>query len=410
MSTKYIVVILVLVAAISAQASGPGNCVTCHQDFEDDDGPSHMFVRDIHSQKGLSCVDCHGGDPTLEDMDEVRDLASFRGVPDYLEVPEFCARCHSDAAYMHEHNPSLPVDQLAKYRTSLHGQRLFGDKDTKVANCISCHSVHEIGSGKMPHSTTHPANLPFTCGKCHSDAEHMAGYGIPTNQLELYRGSVHGKALLEKNDLGAPACNDCHGNHGAAPPGVSSLAAVCGTCHAIEAQLFSGSPHAEAFAENDFPMCETCHSNHDIQKPSDQMIGSSEPALCIECHSIDDGTTGFVTADSVLTLVNSLVKARDEAAEVLSDASAKGMMTTDEDFLMKEVDQSLIQSRVLIHSFDVAAVTPEAVAGLAKTDSVKVHSAALIDEYHFRRKGLVVATLIISLLAFLLYRKIRSLN
>jgi len=410
MITKNLTLILVLVLAISAQATEPNNCISCHQEWEEEDGPSHIFVRDIHSQKGLTCTDCHGGDPALEDMDEVREQESYMGMPDFLEVPEFCARCHSDAGYMHEHNPSLPVDQLAKYRTSIHGQRLFDKGDEKVANCISCHSVHEIGSGKMPHSSTHPMNIPSTCGKCHADTEHMTGYGIPTDQLQKYSSSVHGVALLENNDLGAPACNDCHGNHGAAPPGVSSLAAVCGTCHAIEAQLFSSSPHAEAYAENDFPMCETCHSNHDIEKPSDKMIGSSELALCADCHYEDDGTTGFATADSILVLVRSLVQAKDEANEVLSDASAKGMMTTDEDFLMKEIEQSLIQSRVLVHSFDAAAVTPEAVSGLAKADSVKVHSAGLIDEYHFRRKGLAVATLIISLLAVLLYRKIRSLN
>ena len=65
----------------------------------------------------------------------------------------------------------------------------------------------------------------------------------------------------------------------AAPPGVSSLAAVCGVCHALEAELFAMSPHADAFLENDFPMCETCHSNHDIIKPIEHMIGTTESAL-----------------------------------------------------------------------------------------------------------------------------------
>ncbi|MFQ6007826.1 MAG: hypothetical protein ACE5K8_02640, partial [Candidatus Zixiibacteriota bacterium] len=183
-----------------------------------------------------------GGDPSLEDMDEVREVKNYRGVPSYLEVPAFCARCHSNPAYMHEYNPALPVDQLDKYKTSVHGKRLFGYRDTKVANCVSCHGVHDIGDARMPHSSTHPLNIVKTCSKCHADKAYMADYDIPTNQVVEYMQSVHGVALLERKDLGAPACNDCHGNHGAAPPGVSSLSAVCGNCHALEAELFNSSP------------------------------------------------------------------------------------------------------------------------------------------------------------------------
>ncbi len=386
------------------------NCITCHQEWEDNDGPSYKFSRDIHSQNGLGCADCHGGDPTLDDMDEVRKSRNYRGVPDHLEVPDFCARCHSDASYMHDHNPSLPVDQLAKYKTSVHGQRLFGLGDKKVANCISCHTVHEIGDAKMPHSSTHPQNIPKTCAHCHADAKYMAEYDIPTNQYDEYKQSVHGIALLVDNDLGAPACNDCHGNHGAAPPGVNSLAAVCGVCHALEAQLFDGSPHKAAYEEYDIPMCEICHSNHKILKPTDAMIGSSDTAVCSDCHSPDDGTKGIYTADSIKTLIRDLVEARDTASVALEDARAKGMMTVNEEFLMKDVNQSLIQTRTMVHSFDIDSVAPKAENGLAKADTVRINSLNLIDEYHFRRKGLGIATLIITFLVIMLYIRIRRLE
>ena len=386
------------------------NCLNCHLDWESEEGSAAKYARDIHSQKGLGCTECHGGDPSLDDMDDVRNSKGYRGVPNHLEVPDFCARCHADAAYMHEHNPSLPVDQLAKYKTSVHGQRLFARKDKKVANCISCHSVHEIGTGQMPYSSTHPTNLPATCGECHADKEYMAEYDIPTDQLEKYRSSVHGQALLQRGDLGAPACNDCHGNHGAAPPGVASLAAVCGVCHALEAELFAISPHAEAYRENDFPMCETCHSNHDIIKPYDEMIGAVGSAVCTNCHSADDGTIGLSTADSILVSINNLVQAHAQAKRRLNEAIYKGMMTTDEEFLLKEVDQTLIQARTLVHSFNMDSVAPKARAGIAKADTIIANAAGLIDEYYFRRKGLGVATLIITFLAIMLYRKIRKIE
>lgn len=403
-----IAAVLLLPLAALAQEN---NCLTCHQDFEDEtDGPSHMITRDIHFQKGLGCVDCHGGDASLEDMDEVRESKSYLGVPDHREVPNFCARCHSNPAYMHEHNPTLPTDQLEKYKTSVHGQLLFGKKDSKVANCISCHSVHEIGDAKMPHSSTHPLNLHKTCGKCHADPDYMKGYKIGTNQVSDFVSSVHGIALLEHEDLGAPACNDCHGNHGAAPPGVSSLAAVCGNCHALEAELFLGSPHKEAFAENDYPMCETCHSNHAIHKPADDMIGSTDPALCVDCHDVDDGTAGIETATKIKDAIVNLVTAHDRAESLLIVATDKGMMTTDEEFRLNEVRQSLIQTRTLVHSFNADSVLPKAEEGLKKAEEVETNSASLIDEYYFRRKGLGLATIFITILAIGLWLKIRKLD
>jgi len=407
----FILAAAALLVACPALLAQENNCLECHQSFEDeDDGPSYKIVRDVHSQRGLSCADCHGGDATLDDMDEVREVKGYRGVPSPLEVPNFCARCHGDASYMHEHNPALPVDQLDKYKTSIHGRRLLGKKDTKVANCISCHGVHDIGSAKMPHSSTHPLNIPQTCGKCHADEEYMADYSIETSQVNDYAQSVHGIALLQRKDLGAPACNDCHGNHGAAPPGVTSLSAVCGNCHALEAELFNSSPHKVAFEENDYPMCETCHSNHKIVKPLDDWVGTMEPALCINCHSDDDGTRGFETADGISTAITNLVVAHREAKSILDEAIEKGMMTTDEEFRLKEVHQALVQTRTLIHAFNLDSVADKAEEGLKKAQEVEANSASLIDEYYFRRKGLGLATLFIAIVIIALYVKIKRMG
>jgi len=143
---------------------------------------------------------------------------------------------------MRSYNPSLPVDQLEKYRTSVHwnaqcerrckdsGVRKLSWKP-RYTNCKGC----EIKSVCF--------KLPGTCATCHSNVEYMKPYKIPTDQYEKYAKSVHGIALLQKHDQGAPACNSCHGNHGAMPPGVESISKVCGTCHALNADLFSSSPH-----------------------------------------------------------------------------------------------------------------------------------------------------------------------
>jgi predicted CXXCH cytochrome family protein len=414
---KYFGFIIFLLAGIMslpsqgmAQPSGENRCIACHLELESDAGPAHDFAADIHSHKGLGCQDCHGGNPELDDMDRVKSSAGWRGVPKHSEIPNFCARCHSNAEYMHEHNPKLPIDQLDKYKTSIHGQRFFQKGDQKVATCVSCHTAHKIGDATMPHSTIHPTNIPSTCGACHSNTEFMAEYGIPTNQEKLYRSSVHGIALFSKNDLSAPVCNDCHGNHGAAPPGANSLSAVCGMCHAIEADLFLASPHFKAFADQGLPMCETCHGNHGITPPTYALIGLNEGQICANCHSTGEDTKAPEQIDQMSTDFKALTASSDTARNLVTEAGTKGMMITDIEFSLKEINQILIHMRSAVHSFAADSLTLQTKNGLEKSTVVQKAAADLIHEYYFRRWGLGISSCLITLFALGLYLKIRSLD
>ena len=80
------------------------SCTACHGNA-DVFGPDlareiiAIFADDVHAQVGLSCHDCHGGnpDPALaEDMEAAmqRQFAGnpYRGTPARGEVPAFCAR------------------------------------------------------------------------------------------------------------------------------------------------------------------------------------------------------------------------------------------------------------------------------------------------------------------------------
>ena len=206
-------------------------------------------------------------------------------------IPDFCARCHADPAFMRGFNPQIPTDQLAKYRESRHGVRLLREKDSRAAQCVSCHGVHGIRGAKSRKSTVNAQRIPDTCGRCHASPEHMAGYKtdsgdpMPTTQLAEYKASVHGKALLEKGDLGAPACTGCHGSHAAMPPAVASVAQVCRRCHAMNGQLFDGSQHKVAFEKNKWPECGQCHGKHAITRPTDALIGDEPGTLCHDCHA-----------------------------------------------------------------------------------------------------------------------------
>jgi hypothetical protein len=89
---------------------------------------------------------------------------------------------------------------------------------------------------------------------------------------------------------------------------------------------------------------------------------------------------------------------------------AKGMLTTNEEFMLGEADQALIQARTAVHAFGTVEFMTKAEIGLAKADTVRVNSKALIDDYYFRRKGLAIATLFITIVAIGLYLKIRRLG
>ena len=280
------------------------NCVLCHSnpDLPDEilfkprgkgDPYAHLDLReivsDVHFRGGLMCAGCHGGKPADAEMSaEIgkRWPASDVRHKDRSWIPGFCARCHSSSEFMRSYNPSLPVDQLLKYRTSKHGQLLLGKKDSKAAQCVSCHGVHGIRPPDSTNSLVYRENIPGTCGKCHADAAYMKGYTlddgktpIPTDQLEQYRKSIHGLALLGKHDSGSPACNGCHGNHAALPPHTEFVSQVCRNCHAANGNLFDGSPHKKAFLAHGWPECETCHGKHDIAPPTDEMLGDDPRAL-----------------------------------------------------------------------------------------------------------------------------------
>ena len=129
---------------VSNVCADTNTCISCHQELEEEDmrAPVTGMQLDVHARHGLSCVDCHGGDATAEDVDEaMSEEKGYVGVPDRETMPGFCGRCHQDATYMRKFNPGLRVDQVELYWTSVHGQKLKSG-DEKVATCTDCHAHH----------------------------------------------------------------------------------------------------------------------------------------------------------------------------------------------------------------------------------------------------------------------------
>ena len=252
--------------------------------------------------------------------------------------------------------------------------------------------------------------LVATCASCHSNPEHMKKYKIPTDQFAKFKVSVHGKALLEKHDLGAPACNDCHGNHGATPPGVQSISQVCGTCHALNADLFASSPHKKAFDARKLPECETCHSNHDIEPATEQMLGVTADALCSRCHTPTENPKGYSAAMAMRSMIDSLMHAEDEARSLVDEAEQKGMEISEAKFKLRDVRQARLETRTTVHAFNEKKLETVVDKGMKSAEEVSGEAGEAIHEYYFRRWGLGISTIIITILAISLYSYIRRIE
>ena len=381
-------------------------CFVCHQ--EDEELPEDFIKEDVHLKAGLSCSGCHGGDMANNDMDEAMSPEKgFVGVPSKSEIPRFCGKCHSNIAFMREYQPRIPTDQVNQYYTSVHGQKLK-QGDSKVADCTSCHTSHGIFSAKDSRSTVYALNVPNTCNTCHSDSEYMKEYDLPTNQFNEYSKSVHGIALLENQDIGAPACNDCHGNHGAMPPGISSISHVCGTCHVNNMQYFTSSKMSQVFEQENLHACEECHGNHNVEKAFDEMIGTNDKSVCINCH--DEGDKGFEVASDIHNQLLQVTSAYDSANTKRIEVQRIGMDDVEIGFLLQEGHQSLIQARTLVHTFDAEKVGSKSSEGLQKIQSAIQLADQEIHEFDVRRSGFGIATFFITILIVALYFKIREIE
>jgi predicted CXXCH cytochrome family protein len=317
---------------------------------------------------------------------------------------------------MRRYTSSPRTDQVAVYWTSGHGKRLRELGDEKVATCVSCHGSHSVRAIDDLASPVYPLHVASTCGKCHSDKELMAGreyFGrlIGHDQVDRWKRSIHAHAMLEKGDMSAPTCNDCHGNHGALPPEVGSVANVCGTCHVKEGQLFSNTLMQHRFEEIDLPSCATCHNAHEISSPSDEMLGIGGNAVCTDCHERGQhGATlaGALAAISMRDGLENLKQQIATATEKLDQAERLGMEVREPRFHLREANNALQNSRTLVHTFALEPMKEMLEKGLQVTQEVEQKAEAAVEEHTNRRVWLGISLIPIFVVVGLLLLYIRS--
>jgi len=144
-----------------AKFNVPTTCGKCHADVQT------AFVQSIHGEAltrgnwhAPVCTDCHGIHAIKAPHDPNSAVAA-------TNVGNTCASCHASVKLSSEFG--VPGNRVSTYLASYHGMAAKVGSAT-VANCASCHGVHNILPSSDPRSTINRANLAKTCGQCHPGA------------------------------------------------------------------------------------------------------------------------------------------------------------------------------------------------------------------------------------------------
>lgn len=252
-----------------------------------------------HSDEQLVTTDSAGKEVSLY-VDEAQFAASIHG-------KHLCTSCHSDVTEVpHPDNfTAKPVScaqchrvETEIYRNSDHG-RAIHQGVPEAASCKDCHgSNHYLLNYRDPKSPVFRVNIPQTCARCHANTAEMEKFNLrQRSPIVSYEKSVHGLALLEKKEMNAAVCTDCHGSHDLhkSTNPVSKLywqhvPNTCGKCHENVEQTYMRSVHGSAVnrGARDAPVCTDCHGEHTIaavKLATSRVAPANIPETCGQCHA-----------------------------------------------------------------------------------------------------------------------------
>jgi cytochrome b subunit of formate dehydrogenase len=165
-----------------AKANIPHTCAKCHAEV------AKQFNYSVHGmavKNGVTaapvCTDCHGEHNILKTSDP-RSPVAARNVSSQV-----CSPCHSSVKLSQKFG--LASDRFKSFSDSYHGLASTAGS-VEVANCASCHGVHDIKPSSDPTSRINSANLVKTCGTCHPGANE-----------NFTKGAVHIIVTDKKDDI-----------------------------------------------------------------------------------------------------------------------------------------------------------------------------------------------------------------
>jgi cytochrome b subunit of formate dehydrogenase len=164
------------------RASVPDTCGMCHSQVVE------QYRSSVHGQavaRGIAeaplCTDCHGEHRIIRPKNAASPVNA-------ANIRDTCGSCHGDVRLTRRFG--LPSDRIVSFDSSFHGLAAKSGSQT-VANCASCHGVHNILPSSDSKSTINARNLPATCGKCHPGA----GSRFAISQVHVAEGRTEPAVL-----------------------------------------------------------------------------------------------------------------------------------------------------------------------------------------------------------------------
>lgn len=140
----------------------PQTCSKCHEEIYKE------YMSGVHAEALLQgaveapvCTNCHGEHEILRAKSPEAPTSGYR------VATEVCSPCHASERLNRKYG--LSPGRVQSFADSYHGLALRGGK-AAVANCGSCHGVHDVLASSDPRSPVNPANIAKTCGQCHPNA------------------------------------------------------------------------------------------------------------------------------------------------------------------------------------------------------------------------------------------------
>jgi hypothetical protein len=164
-----------------ARPNVPATCGACHLEaYAQYRASIHGAGAEDGNVDVPVCTGCHSEHGILSR----KDPSSSTYV---ANVSGMCARCHAAEAIVGKYG--IEAGQVDSYDESYHGVSIRAG-DRTVANCASCHGIHNIRSPEDPASSVHIDNIPQTCGKCHPGAD-----------ASFARGKIHARPTSPESGI-----------------------------------------------------------------------------------------------------------------------------------------------------------------------------------------------------------------
>lgn len=117
-----------------------------------------------HAMVGVTCNNCHGGDPT-SNVKETAHTGILRSTDPnstiyYRNVPETCGKCHAN--------------ELKQFKDSMHYQRL--EANEQAPTCDTCHKPHVF-------QVLNISQFHDVCSNCHNSETNTAPADVPDKAI-----------------------------------------------------------------------------------------------------------------------------------------------------------------------------------------------------------------------------------